>query len=273
VQSEFEGRARDEVVGQAIRILSDDGTPLLAIAGAGAPRLGADRAEAYAGRIELPGTLMRHTLIIRDQRLDEVGRLVQPVSARQGDLSSFVIRHVPEPLHLTLTAQTLVEGEGSDTLVAGERLPGQVHLRPGDPLDADPDRFEMSDVLTGTMPPPAMELGRFPYALLPTRTLWLQDALRVYLEFYNMGGGPQGRAILDARFRVVPLREDGTPDRDRQPVTLEVQLTPRPDRPYRESFDMQLRDQEPGRYRLEVEVLDRVRNQRRTRIVELALIR
>ena len=273
VTSEYEGRPRDEVVGQMVRLLSDDDTPLLAVVGAGAPRVRADRAAARRGRIEVPGTVMRHSIIIRDDELSEVGRLVRPVEARQGEVSFFVIRHVPEPLHITLTAQTLVEAEGTDTLVATDRLPGLVHLRPGDPLEASDEAFQLSDLLTGTIPPPGIDLGAFPYPLLPARTLWVQDPLRVYLEFYHMGEDGDGRALLDARFRVTPLDETGVPDTDRDPITLEVELTPRAGFPYREHFDMQFRDQEPGRYLLEVEVLDRIRNQRRLRTSELTLIR
>jgi GWxTD domain-containing protein len=274
VDSDFEGRARDELVAQAMRVLSDDRTPLLVVVGASAPRLAAEPRGAYEGRFDVPGWIMRHSLIIRDKDLEEVGRLVQPVQARKADISSFVIRHVPEPLHLTLTAQTLVEDPevAEDTLVTSDRLPGQVHIVPDSPLETDESRFEVSDLLTGTLVPPEFQFAGLPYPLLPARQLWIQDALRVYLEMYHMGGAFDGRARLDARFTVVPLREDGTRDEDREPLTLQVELTPRADGPYRETFDMQLRDQQPGRYRLEVEVQDQVRGQLRRRTADLELV-
>jgi hypothetical protein len=218
---------------------------------------------------------MRHTLIIRDGRYGEVGRLVQPLSATRADLSAFVLRHVDEPLHLTLTARTLRVSDdgGVDTLIAGDRLPGQVSFTPGEPLSADPDRLEMSDLLTGTLVPPEIDAAALPYPLLPARKIWLRDPLRVYLELFHTGGDADGFAVLDASFRVVPLTEEGVEDPERDPVTLNVALTPRAGIPYRESFDMQLRDQEPGMYRLEVRVRDRIRNQEKSRSVELELVR
>ncbi|NNF37422.1 MAG: GWxTD domain-containing protein, partial [Gemmatimonadetes bacterium] len=226
VLSEFEGRARDEIVAQMVRTLSDDGTPLLVLLSTSAPRLTADRRSAYRQQLDLPGWTMRHAVLIRDENLDEVGRLVQPVDPRRADVAAFVLRHVPRPLHLTVTAQTLqqapeIEGEPRpDTLVESNRLPGQVHLVPGTPLNPDTAHIEMSDLLTGTPLPPGMDLEGLPYDVLPARTLWRRDPLRVYLELYHLAWGGSGADVV-GDFRVVPLKADGTVDEDRDPVTLD----------------------------------------------------
>lgn len=277
VLSEFEGRARDEIVAQMVRTLSDDGTPLLVLLSTSAPRITADRRSAYRQRLDLPGWTMRHAVLIRDENLDEVGRLVQPVDPRRADVASFVLRHVPRPLHLTVTAQTLQEApetEGQprpDTLVASNRLPGQVHLVPGTPLSTDTAHFEMSDLLTGTPLPPGMDLEGLPYEVLPARTLWRRDPLRVYLELYHLAWGGDGADVVGS-FRVVPLGDDGSVDDERDPITLDdVRLTPSGPT-YREFFDISLRDQETGRYRLEVEITDRIRGETLRRTVELRLV-
>jgi hypothetical protein len=278
VLSDFEGRARDEVVAQMIRTLSDDDVPLLVVLSTSAPRLAADRRAAYSQELEIPGWTMRHALIVRDEQLDEVGRLEQPVDPRTADVASFVLRHVPRPLHLTVTAQTLQEAAanddgtpGADTLVASRRLPGQVHLVPGDPLSTDTTQLEMSDLLTGTPIPPGLESPALIYDVLPAQTLWRRDPLRVYLELYHIGR-TGGRSDLTARFAVIPLTEEGEVDPDRSSVTLDdVRLEPE-GRSYREFFDISLRDQEPGRYRLEVDITDGVRQQTRRRTSELRLV-
>lgn len=283
VLSEFEGRARDEIVAQMVRTLSDDDVPLLVLLSASAPRLTADRRAAYRQELALPGWTMRHSLIIRDEDLDEVGRLVQPVDPRRADVASFVIRHVPRPLHLTVTAQTLQEARApdddpdaeaprSDTLVASSRLPGQVHLVPDAPLSPDTTRFEMSDLLTGTPLPPGIDGEGLPYEVLPARTLWRRDPLRIYLELYHIGRAADGSTDLRARFRVVPLDDDGEVDSDREALELDqVRLTPEA-RTYREFFDIALRDQDLGRYRLEVEVTDGLRGQTVLRTAEIRLV-
>lgn len=279
VLSEFEGRARDEVVAQMVRTLSDDDVPLLMVLSTSAPRITADRRDAFRQELDLPGWIMRHALIVRDEKLDEVGRLVQPVDPRRADVATFVLRHVPRPLHLTVTARTLQEAppgdEGvpaPDTLVASSRLPGQVHLVPEAPLDPDTARFEMSDLLTGTPIPPGLDLEGIPFEVLPARTLWRRDPLRVYLELYHLARAPDGGTDVVARFEVVPLTDEGEVDPDRTPIVLDdVRLAPESST-YREFFDIALRDQEPGRYRLEVEVVDRIRDQRRLRTAELRLV-
>ena len=274
VQSEFEGSARDEVVAQMIRTLSDDNTPILVTVGTSAPRLIATPEEGYAGELDFPDWIMRHTLIIRDSEMDEVGRLVQPLSALRADVSAFVLRHIPTPLHLTLTARTLrISEDQSDTLVAGDRLPGQAHFVPGEPLSADTSLLQVSDLMTGTAIPPGIDPEALPYPLLPTAQIWRRDPLRIYLELFHIGEMVSGRGELGVRFVVVPLLDDGQPDFDRDAVTLDVTLTPRADRPYRESFDMQLRDQELGRYRVDVEVHDRARDQMVRRSAQIRIVR
>lgn len=278
VLSEFEGRARDEVVAQMIRTLSDDDVPLLVVLSTSAPRLAADRRAAFREELEIPGWTMRHALIIRDEQLDEVGRLDQPVDPRTADVASFVLRHVPRPLHLTVTAQTLQQAPANedgtpaaDTLVASPRLPGQVHLIPEAPLSTDTTQLEMSDLLTGTPIPPGLESPALLYDVLPAQTLWRRDPLRVYLELYHIGQASGGTDLI-ADFAVVPLTDEGEVDPDRSSVTLEgVRLEPE-GRAYREFFDISLRDQEPGRYRLEVEITDGVRQQTRRRTSELRLV-
>ncbi len=278
VLSEFEGRARDEVVAQLIRTLSDDEVPILVLLSTSAPRLRADRRAVYRDELRIPGWTMRHSLVIRDEELDEVGRLEKPIDPRRADVASFVIRHVEQPLHLTVTAQTWQRppetDEGApaaDSLVPSDRLPGQVHFRPGAPLDNDTTRLEMSDLLTGTPIPPGVDAAALPYDVLPAQTLWRRDPLRVYMELYHIGRRA-GASDLRASFSVVPLTEQGDLDEDREAITLDdVRLEPE-GRVYREFFDISLRDQEPGRYRLEVEIIDAIRQQTRRRTTELRLV-
>lgn len=279
VLSEFEGRARDEVVAQMIRTLSEDEVPILVVLSTSAPRLRADRRQAYREELQIPGWAMRHALLIRDQQLDEVGRLEKPIDPTRADVASFVIRHVEQPLHLTVTAQTWQQAPqeddapppAPDSLVESERLPGQVHFRPGAPLDPDTSRLEMSDLLTGTPIPPGVDGGALPYDVLPAQTLWRRDPLRIYMEVYHIARRG-GASDLRARFSVIPLTDEGEIDDDRESITLDdVRLEPE-GRSYREFFDISLRDQEPGRYRLEVEITDAIRQETRRRTSELRLV-
>lgn len=290
--SAWDARPRDPLVAQSVRILSDDDQPLvLVIASAGstldAGRLAPDASGSRAGS----ASTMRHTLIIRDGDYSEVGRLVQ-LAEWEGThgISSFVLRHPPQPLHLTISARTLVappaDSAGTpgaeaaaaapadsrgDTLVASSRLPGRAHLDPGRPLDPDPAHLEMSDLVVGMAPPPDFDPRTLPFDVLPSTRIWRRDPVRFYAELYHLAlDGGAGR--VEAAFQVIPLDGDGAPDPERDVITIDdVRLEPESST-WRQFFDLSLRDQRPGRYRLVVTFTDTVRGETVQRTAEFDLV-
>lgn len=268
VLSDYEGTSRDELVVQTVRTLSDDDEPRLVLMALSSPRLWVGSRSVRDRRIDLPGYWMRHTLIVRDETLTEVGRLTERVTSARGDVSTFVLRHIPRPLHLTITAETLKEDAVAPE--TGPPFPGQAHITPRAPLSTDPEVFEMSDLVTGTMPSESLDLSSLPFPLLPTRRLWRRDPLRLYLELYHLET-ERGVGQIRADFRVLPLDDDGEIDVSRDPVTLSVDLESNGST-YREAFDMTLRDQEEGRYRVEVEVTDLLAGETLRRTAEIELL-
>lgn len=272
VLSDFEGKARDQLIVQAVRILSDSNEPRLVIMALSSPRLKVSFRDALENedRIDVPGYFMRHTLIVRDEKLSEVGRLHQRVSSRRGDVSTFTLRQPDLPLHLTVTAETVREGQ-----VVGEAqgppFPGQAHLEPEPPLSTDTSAFQMSDLATGVDIPEGVDRTGLPFPLVPTRKIWRRDALKVYLELYHLGVDREDAARFRARFSVLPLESDGSPDRSREPVTLSVDLQSE-GRTYRQAFEIALHDQPVGNYRLTVEVTDLTTGKTRTRTAPIEII-
>lgn len=270
VLSDYEGGARAELIVQPIRILHD-GEPRLVIMALSSPRLRlADRPRVGRDRIDIPGYWMRHTLIVRDETLTEVGRLHERVRSARGDVSTFTLRHLDRPMHLTVTAETLRDGEVEPA--PGPPFPGQAHFVPEAPLSTDPEVLEISDLATGVAVPENIDASALPFPLLPTRRIWRRDPLKIYLELYHLALDAQNVGRFRASFRVLPLHDDGEIDRSRDPVTLTIDLESQ-GATYQESFVIALRDQEIGHYRLEVEVTDLQRGITRTRTAPLEIIR
>ena len=277
VYSGFEGRARDEMVVQTVRALRNN-EPRLFILSVSASRLDVpDQSGLRRRRLVAPGSSMQHTLIVRDERLGEVGRLTERVTSEQGDVSTFLLRHVDLPMHLTVTAETILDGdsiappgEGQEHQ-EGRPFPGQAHLEPPPPLSTDTAHLEVSDLTVGVPTPENIDGSSLPFPLLPAPRIWWIDSLRVYLEVYHLGLDGQGTGHFLAEFNVEALREDGSVDESQAPVTLSVQLET-DGAMFGAPFDIALRDKELGHYRVEVVVTDLMRGETVSRSARLELI-
>jgi len=131
--------------------------------------------------------------------------------------------------------------------------------------------LEVSDLTVGVPTPEAIDGSSLPFPLLPAPRIWWIDSLRVYLEVYHLGldGGGAGRFRAD--FKVEALRDDESVDESKSPITLSVQL--QTDGPmFGAPFDIALRDQEFGHYRVEVIVTDLIRGESVSRWAKLELI-
>lgn len=272
VVSEYEGVRRElELVAMPLRVLSDENEPRLAITALSAPRARLDDAGTVADRgTSIAERQVNHTLIVRDEALQEVGRLTEQVSASPtGDISTFLLRHVNRELHYTVLAETL--RNDSDVGVEDLVYPGQAHLTPGPPLDPDPSRLEVSDVVTGLDIPPEIDPEGLTFPVIPSRTIWQGDPLRVYLEVYHLALDENDVGHFRADFRVVPLDRQGRVDTSREPVTLSVDLESDA-ATSRRMFDINVADLAVGDYRLEVVISDLVNGQSKTRVAPIEII-
>lgn len=272
VLSEYEGVRRElELVAMPLRVLSDENEPHLAITALSAPRVRLDEgASVTEGGANMAQRGVDHTLIVRDEALEEIGRLTEQVSSSlSGDISTFLLRHVDRELHYTILA-TSQRGD-DDIGVEGLAYPGQAHFTPGPPLDPDPSRLEVSDVVTGVDIPPRMDPEGLTFPVIPSRTIWQGDPLRVYLEVYHLAMDENDVGHFRADFRVVPLDGEGRVDTSRSPVTLSVELESG-DATSRRMFDINVADLAIGNYRLEVVISDLVSGQSKTRTAPVRII-
>jgi GWxTD domain-containing protein len=269
VRSDFEGAARAvEMVVQAVRVLDPSNQPMLIVQALSAPRLKVgDRERRAAYRSPLRDT--EHTLILRNRKLEEAGRITQMAPAAGGGISVFHLLQPPQPMHLTIFGKPVGgPAVGADTL----SLAGQGHAYAEEPLRSDVEVFEVSDLAVGTPWDVAPgEASPLPFPLLPGMRVWTGDALRVYLELYHLRATPDGTSPYALDFRLLPLDALGAVQSSPKPVTLGIQLESNSPTAQRH-FDIGLAGLGPGFYRLEVDATDLTAAVMITRTIEIEII-
>lgn len=192
----------------------------------------------------------RHTVIVRDHQLDEVGRAGMTAADQQHHVSMLTLRHRPELGHLSVVAEHDVQ----DTLSRSYGLPGHEHFAVGAPLSVAPNSFEVSDLLLGIVPADDSAVVGLPVPLLPATRFWKDDLLRVYFETYNNQSIPTGQSrFYDVRLRVLPTPQPSTDAAGLPTVRLRLES---PDRTGRHYLDLDLRNESPGSSWLVLEVTD-----------------
>jgi GWxTD domain-containing protein len=271
ILSDFEGTNREmELVAMSTRILSDDGQPQVVITALSSPRSFVEGVRALQ-RFRLDDGMVRHTLIVRDEKLIEVGRITERTSSVTGDISTFILRHIPRPLHYTVLGEVVCCGDRPST----DRtfFPGQAHLLPGEPLDAEGATLEVSDIVTGLPIPDEFDPNDLFFPLVPSRTIWRRDPLRVYLEAYRLAEDDAGFHRFTADFRMAQfIGRTEVEDPSNPPVTLSVDLESASARSQR-VFDINVSGLKVGNYHLEVTITDLVSGATKTRTVSLRLLR
>jgi len=269
ILSDYEGSNREmELVAMATRVLSGQNEPQVIISALSSPRTFVEGVRALQ-RVRLEEGTIRHTLIVRDEQLLEVGRIQERVSSATGDISTFTLRHIPRQLHYTVLGEVVCCGERPTT--DRRFFPGQAHLLPDEPLSTDPGALEVSDVVTGLPIPDEFDPNDLHFPLVPSRTIWRRDPLRVYLEAYHLRESEEGLHRFRADFRMA--RWDGEQeivDESNPPVTLSVDLESAEAWAHR-VFDIDVAGLALGTYRLRVTITDLVSGDEIVRYVPLQL--
>lgn len=262
LRSELDDRPRAaDLVVQPVRLLSQGGRPVLVV-----QVLSSTRHEVEPGRVRpafaTTNPDLTHTLILRDEALQEAGRAARQPTAESGGISVFRLVHT-RPVHMTVVARPsdASPDEADDSLP----LPGRAYASVAAPLDPDPRALEVSDLAIGTAIEPGPASDALPFPLLPADRIWAGDALRVYLELYHLSLDAHGVGRFGLSFRLIPVDE-----RERAMttdwVTLDLELESDSETA-RRHFDISLAGVEPGLYRLELDARDIRSGSRRARSV------
>lgn len=255
---------RTDLAGIPVRMLDPDGEPILVVTGVASRRTGGSSVEEalWLGEEARESPEIHHTLIVRDETLQEMGRLSAPAPPLSGGISTFVLRHPRTPLHFTLLADLPEEDQAS--------VPEADHFEAPPRLSADSSSLEVSDVVVGIPLPEELDPESLAFPVLPTNRVWPSDPVRVYLEAYHLR--MEGRETAGvARYAVDITLERVDRPTQAPPVTLSMTLESS-EPTARRTFDLNLRDVSPGRYLLEVRLRDLASGEVRTRSRPLEII-
>lgn len=252
----------------AFRTLSPENQPRITVVALTAPRVDVERTRDLRQDLGVPDYTLGHTLIVRDERLNEVGRMPSFASSRRGDISVFPLRHVDRQLHFTVLTETT---SGSRSGEGGDDAPARAHITAEEPLDPHPDTLEVSDLVTGVPPWPQIQADILPFPLVPTRTIWEDEPLRIYLEVYHLSPNGEGVHGFSTDLVVRPLDEAWELEDVPDPVTLSVDFETMVSNS-RRSIDLDVRDLPTGRYRLFLTVRDRVDDREKTRTADFEIV-
>lgn len=265
---------RSALSAQAARVLVGDESRILVLAVSSPlwrPRI---EPGSLGDSVVLAPFVARHTVVIRDRQLEEVGRAgMLPVDGQE-DVSTMVLRHASGIGHLSVTAEHRIEGQGADeddTEVGV--LPGQRHFTLGPPLRRGEAGLEVSDLIVGLVPRPELSLEGVPVPLLPATRFWRRDLMRVYFEIYRPNSVPVGEpGRFDVRISIQrasgPVRPgQAVPGRAVVTVTLD---SPAPDGEH--FFDLDLRNERPGDLRLLLEITDNETGATQVRVTPVTLL-
>lgn len=277
--SEIDEAPRSALSAQAVRVMRD-GEPRILLLAVSSPRWTREVSER-----ELPDELVlddytpNHTVVARDQRLNELARASLASLDRYGEFSQVQLRHDPRIGHLSLAARhDMAVADGLSTPV----FPGSQHFVVDAPLSLDLAGFDVSDVLVGIAPQPALSIVDLPAPLLPATRFWRDDLLRVYFETYRPSATPSNQTkTYDVRLRIAPIiaehfhenRSPAPPVREEVQGPASVSMALESQGPEdKHFFDLDLRNEPPGILRLVLDVADPATGITKTRAAVIQLL-
>ncbi len=275
--SEIADAPRSALSAQTARILDGAEPRILALA-VSSPLWRPGVEDSEDREWELESYQAQHTAIFRDRRMEELGRAGLVPADRQANVSSAVLRHAAEIVHVTVAAQHEIE-DGRGAADRPQVYPGAAYFEIGPPLARRPGEMEVSDLVVGIAPPPELSLDGTPVPLLPATQFWREDLLRVYFELYRDLDTPSDDAgDFEVRVQIVPLAVGPTapgqppPRTPREPrATVEVSVESAGPTG-RHFFDLDLRNERPGVLRIVLEVTDQETGAARARAVPVRLL-
>lgn len=275
--SEFDDSRKSALSAQVARVMVDQEPRLLLLA-VSSPlwRPTIERGE-LGGGIALAPFSASHTVVMRDQSLNEIGRASMVAVDEVGEITTVQLRHLPQIGHLTVAAEHVIEGQDLEDAEEVGVLPGHRHFAVGPLLRRDSVALEVSDLIVGIPPESIAGLDGMPLPLLPATQFSRADPVRVFFDIYQPTGAEAGEtAPFNIRVLVFPFTSLASPEEllrtegaGRTAITLAVESEAPTSRHY---FDLDLRNETPGLQQLVLEVTDPRTGASRVRAVAITLL-
>ncbi|MCP4724399.1 MAG: hypothetical protein GY863_05170 [bacterium] len=215
-----------------------------------------------------------HSIIIRDSLMNEISRDSDMPSELYGNTSAFVLDHTPDKKHFTIAADKYdpTRNKNVQESISSGNMPFSGHktFEVPEPLDPDPVKLELSDLVTGYKVPEVLISKGFPFPVIPGDEIPIGENMLVYLEVYHLMLGSDSNAHYSVEFKVARSGEKGLLARLRGRTNPEQVLSQSHNldsrtRTAKENVEFDISDLEPGEYEFEVEVTDLVSGQKKLR--------
>jgi hypothetical protein len=264
-KTEFLTRERTvELIAWRTRVLSEENEPRVILIALSSPRLQVTQLSEEGDPLDVAEQQVKHTLIIQDGAYEEIGRVDNWVPGDEHGVSTFTVRQMGGTVHYTLVAEAfdVRPEEGPD---AEPTAIARVVVADPDPLTILRDSLELSDIVTGIEIPEGYGEGTFPFPLLPSRTIWKPDPVKVYLEVYHLALDEDGSGRFTTDLEVTPVGATGAAETE-QAITLSLDFESETDR---KAVAVDIANVPVGEYHLRVVVTDLISGQTRSRVVPL----
>lgn len=257
-KSDFEEQLDSiEILTYDVRLLDDHNQPRLAVLALSSPKLKPRGSKKQVdSTFIVPDYRLRHTLIVRNQELQEVKRLSDQVTKAHDNASAFMLPHDKNYVHFTVAAEAFEPPTRAAKDTTRLLALGKAIFKARTPLNPDPDSLEVSDLVLGVERTTEMRLQQFPFPLIPARRFWRNEPLQVYLEIYHLRPDSTGLAHYTIDFQTTQLDKRGRVKKKAAQIALSFSFDAA-GTTSKEIFGVDISKLKPGKYLL-AQVRDQV---------------
>ena len=255
-----------QITAQSLRFLDELNSPRNAIMVFANPQF---KNLAASEDFKIPDYLLRHTLIIRDENLNEQDRITDFVVEELDYPFTFILSEVDSNASFSIATEAFAKkdfvseyGEFAPPKKAKVLANGSAFLVSSPLLSTDMKTLELSDFILGVTIPETLDESKFLFPLIPGRKIWKKDKLKTYLEIYHLLPDEAGISHYSIDFQIAKLKEKSKKKKSEITITFEFDSLTSTSK---ENFDVDISKLSPGNYQLAAMVTDKVSGQQKTR--------
>ncbi|MCP4726466.1 MAG: GWxTD domain-containing protein [bacterium] len=254
-KSEMDDKIRPvNIITTQTRILDDNNNPKMSILAISSP---VNIFSEYS---------VQHTLKIHDADYNETEQIEQYPDVHMDNLSFITFDHVDSTTKYLIVSRAFEEPVDSvETIHIG-----RASLKEKTPLDPNPEKLELSDLITGIEIPEQINKDQFPYPILPAENIYAGEPLKVYLEIYHLFMSTEGKAKYEITYQIDKWRPEGwlydVPEyRKQQDRVSRTAVYESMTRTAREAIEFDVTSLKEGRYVFTIGIIDMISGQTKSR--------
>ncbi|MFC1563389.1 GWxTD domain-containing protein [candidate division KSB1 bacterium] len=258
-----------------VRLLDENNVPKLAVLAISYPKYMSEDAK------------LTHTLIIRDNELNEITRFTDVPSDQTDNTSVFYLEHSDPDYNYTIGSMVPPPPPvPQDTVIANQvpraRYPsiGKETFENIVPLNINEEKLEASDLVYGVELPQTESAVDFPFPVLPTKQISKGDPLVVYFELYHLYLDNNSKSSYEIKFKVKEIEKDDKSLLDRfkpgfgsKTVMSQDSKFDAASRTVKDRIAFNISELEAGRYEFSIEVKDLVSKEKVERKGEFRVVK